>query len=457
MRFSAFLAATSLFAAAALAGELKVGAAAVVITPPLGSAMAGYYSPRHATGVHDDLLASALVIEQDGSKAAMVVCDLLTMPRSIVLEARERIQKETGIAGDRVMISATHTHTGPVLPTGSSRDVALEGDTPELSQYVHDLPRLIAQAVSEANTKLAPARVSAATGMEEHVSFNRRYFMADGTVGWNPGKLNPKIVKPAGPIDPQVPVVYFDSPQGVPIATYVNFALHPDTTGGTLLSSDYPGALRPLLARIKGPEMLTIFSNGTCGDINHINVNTRELQSGVGEAQRIGTILAGEVLKTYAKLKPVTTASPQAASRVLELPLPVVTDEDVAKARKAAVTFGKNAPPFLERVNAYKVLDVAARQGKPLEAQVQVIALGNDLAWVALPGEIFVELGLEIKKASPFKETILVELADGSVGYVPTKRAYSEGNYEPTSARCAAGSGEQIAQCAIELLKQVHE
>jgi len=108
-------------------------------------------------------------------------------------------------------------------------------------------------------------------------------------------------------------------------------------------------------------------------------------------------------------------------------------------------------------VNAYKVLDVHARGGKPLEAEVQVIALGQDLAFVALPGEIFTELGLHVKQNSPFRHTIIAELSDGSVGYVPTKRAFTEGNYEPTSARCAPGSGEMIADAAVRLLKQVHE
>src|SRR5688572_32776554 len=97
-------------------------------------------------------------------------------------------------------------------------------------------------------------------------------------------------------------------------------------------------------------------------------------------------------------------------------------------------------PKFLDRVKAFKVLDVAAREGKPLEVEVQIIALGNELAWVSLPGEVFVELGLAIKKRSPFKQTMLAELANGSIGYIPDRRAYAEGAYEPISARCAPGS-----------------
>src|SRR5829696_879505 len=99
------------------AGELRVGAAAVVITPEMGAAMAGYYSPRAAEGVHDDLYAKALVFEQDGRKAALVSCDLISMPHQVAAEARKLIgQQVQGLTPERVMISATHTHTGPVLP-----------------------------------------------------------------------------------------------------------------------------------------------------------------------------------------------------------------------------------------------------------------------------------------------------------------------------------------------------
>src|SRR5687767_1548005 len=102
------LAALSCFAA-----ELRVGRAAVKITPPAGIPMAGYYSIRLAEGVHDELYAKALVFEKDGVKAALVACDLVGIDRSIVEQARKAIEAGTGIRGDQVMISATHSHTGP--------------------------------------------------------------------------------------------------------------------------------------------------------------------------------------------------------------------------------------------------------------------------------------------------------------------------------------------------------
>lgn len=436
--------------------ELRVGTAAVKITPPAGMPMAGYYYHRGAEGVHDDLWAKALVLEKDGARAALVACDLGSLPRSIVEEARKLAQARTGIAGERVMISATHTHTGPVLAGRTARDDMAAAMMEVARNYVAALPGLIAESVERASGALAPARVSAGEGREESLAFNRRYFMKDGSVGWNPGKLNPNIVRPAGPIDPEVPVVYFESPEGGPLATYVNYAMHLDTVGGQQFSADYPYTLATLLAKVKGPAMLTVFTIGAAGNVNHIDVSTKRPQKGHQEAARIGTVLAGEVLKTYTRLEPAAGAL-EARSEIVKLALAEFNPEELAKARQVAALYGKpNAAPFLDLVQAFKVIDVAGRNGQPIEAEVQVISLGRDLAWVALPGEVFVELGLKIKRASPFLHTIVVELANGSVGYVPNRKAYAEGAYEVVSARCAAGSGEMLVEAAERLLKELH-
>src|SRR5215213_3807653 len=255
--------------APALAAELKVGAAAVVITPPAGTPLAGYYSERGSKTVLDDIYAKAIVLELGDTKAALVVCDLISLPRHTVTEARRQVEAATGIPAAHVMLSATHTHTGPVLNRESALD-ELVGATSDLGRrYTEKLPELIAKSVTEANKKLAPARASAALVKEEGVSFNRRFHMRDGTVSWNPAKRNPDIVRPAGPIDPDVGVVYFDTPKNAPVATYVNFAMHPDTVGGEGVSADYPGVLAKLLGEYRGPDMVTVFANGCCGNINH--------------------------------------------------------------------------------------------------------------------------------------------------------------------------------------------
>ena len=457
MRFLPSLALTIAFALPALAGPLTVGAAAADVTPPRGCPMAGYYSVRGAEGTHDPLLAKALVLEKDGMKVALVSLDLISTTRGLVEETRKLIEKETGIPGQNVMISATHSHTGPVLWDGSPRADVL-GGSQIARDYIKDLPGKIAGAVKKADAARKPAKVSFASGQEEGLAFNRRFHMEDGSVGWNPGKKNPKIVRPAGPTDPSVPVVYFETmdkaPQ--PIATYVNFAMHLDTVGGLYYSADYPCALNKSLREVKGDDMVTLFTTGTCGDINHINVANDKPQKGYGEAARIGTRLAGEVLRTFDKLKPAAEGPLRVSSTMVELALPAVTPDEVAAAKLIAADVQvakKPAPKFLDQVQAFKALDVATRLGKPLSVEVQVISLGDDLAWVSLPGEIFVELGLQIKQGSPFKQTMIAELANGSIGYVPNRVAYPQGNYEVISARCAAGSGERLVDEALKQLR----
>ncbi len=447
---------TLLAAAAARAGELRAGAAAVVITPPLGTPLAGYYSARGAEGALDDLHSKALVLEHDGVKAAIVVCDLISLPRRTVVDARKLVEQQTDIPASHVLICATHTHTGPVVTRASARD-QLDGGASDLGvRYTEGLPELIARSVAEANKKLTPVRAAAAAGREEHLSFNRRFHMTDGSVGWNPPKRSPQIVRPAGPIDPEVGVLSLDTPQGRPVATVVNFAMHPDTTGGTKISADYPGVLSRLLAEYRGPEMLTLFANGCCGNLNHRDVQWADRQSSPAEAKRIGTVLAGDVCRTYPQLRPLTSGPLQVRSEIVKLPLPPVSADDVAQAREVIRRVNDPKTKFLEKVKAYQVLDVAARQGRPQEVEVQVITLGDQVAWVSLPGEIFVELGLAIKKGSRFPHTMIAELANGSIGYIPDRPAYAQGNYEVVSARCAEGSGELLVEAALRLLGELH-
>lgn len=433
---------------------LRAGAASVVITPPKGTPLAGYYHARGASEVLDDLYAKALVLECGGERVALVCCDLITLPRHTVLAARGLIEKETGIPAGHVMLSATHTHTGPALVRDSSRDQLDGAASDPVRRYTLGLPAALARCVAQAHARLAPARISAARGSEAGMSFNRRFWMKDGTVGWNPGKNNPQIVRPAGPIDPAVGLIEIASPDGKASAVYVNFAMHPDTTGGTAISADYPGVLARRLAEFYGDDLVTLFANGCCGNINHLNVAWSAGQTRPAEARRLGTILAGAVLKSCMDLKPVEAQSLRTASRSVKLPLPKITAEDIAEARRLAAD---PRSKFMEKVKAFKVLDVVAQAGKPLEVEVQVIALGNQVAWVSLPGEIFVEIGLDIQRASPFRYTMIAELANGSIGYVPNRSAYAEGNYEVVSARCGEGSGEMLVAAAVELLRQLQK
>ena len=150
----------------------------------------------------------------------------------------------------------------------------------------------------------------------------------------------PAIVRPAGPVDPAVPVVIAETPAGRPLATYVNFAMHLDTVGGFKFSADYAFTLGRILGAAQSPDMVTLFTIGCAGDINHVNVATKDPQKGPAEAARIGTVLAGEVLKVSTRAMPVATDAPRSAATTVALDLPPIDAADVEKAR-ALIEIGR--------------------------------------------------------------------------------------------------------------------
>lgn len=440
LRFACALLAGVFFAAIPAAAQtLRAGAAQVRITPSDPQPLAGYFRERLSTGVHDDLWAKALVLDDGAHRYAMIACDLIWVPAAVVAKARALVQEQTGIPAGHVFISATHTHTAP--------EVA--------GAFAGWLPGRIAAAASAAAQALQPARVAVAAGEEPSLVFNRRFFMTDGTVGWNPGKRNPRIIRPAGPVDPRVSVVTVDAESGAPIATLVNYALHLDTVGGTELSADYPYTLSRLVSGARGGGV-TIFTIGCAGNVNHIDVSDARPQSGHGEAARIGTVLAGQVIRTLAALEPAEQPQLRMARTVLSLPVTPHRPEDVAWSRSIAARWDRGEKlPFLDIVKARRILDLESRNNAPCQAEVQVIAAADNIAWVGLPGEIFVELGLDIQRASPFRHTIVVSLANGSLGYFPNQKGWKEGNYEAVTARCAESGGERLVEAALRLLKEL--
>jgi len=445
---------------AASPDEVRVGVASVDITPPVGIPMAGYYHARGADGVLDALYAKAMVLESGGASVALVTLDIISVTRGVTDQARAAVEKTAGIGANHVLISATHAHTGPELADRGKRSGDMGGQSQLAVEYTEALPTKIAESVRLARERLQPAKLAAAKGQCEGLTFNRRYFMRDGQVGWNPGKMNPDIVRPAGPNDPEVGLFYVmpdgsDDPRRA-VATYVNFAMHPDTCGGSKISADWPGALSRVLAAYHGTNHLTLVGNGTCGNLNHLDFGWSWPQNTGAEGHRIGTILGAAVFEAYKSLQPVSPGPVHAKAATVELALPEVTPAQVEEARQTlAVTKDDRGANFMKQVRAYRALDVAGREGRPYQAEVQVIAAGPDVAWVGLPGEVFVELGLAIKKRSPFRFTFVVELANECIGYIPDRRSYAEGNYEPESARCAAGSGERLVEAALKLLGEL--
>jgi hypothetical protein len=215
------------------------------------------------------------------------------------------------------------------------------------------------------------------------------------------------------------------------------------------ISADYPGALAQALAPVRGG--LVVYGNGCCGNINHRNIAWADPQKGPGETVRLAHILAGAVCAALPRLADASVESVRVRHEIVR----AITVSEAERTQARETVRRIRDAKFLEQVKTFQVLDVLARNGEPWEVEVQVIALGNDIAFVSLPGEIFVELGLEIKKRSPFAHTHLIELANGAIGYIPNRSAYPEGAYEVLNARCAAGSGEQLAETAVKLLREL--
>jgi hypothetical protein len=418
---------------------LKIGLGEATITPFFDTPLAGYYYPRMPVGVHDNLHAKALVLDNGSTQVVLVACDLVRVPREAVEAARSKIQAKFGIPPDHVLISAAHSHTGPVM-------------TPEYTQM---LGRWIADSVETAMHSKVDASLYRASAMEPTLPHNRRYLMKDGTVETNPGFLNPNVVKPVGPIDPRVAVLFATGPDGRPLMTWVNYALHQDTVGGDWISADFAYFLGRTLAKFEGPDMLTIFTIGAAGDINHWDLSKPGPQRGFPVADRIGTILGADVVKAYENLEPVSPRPIRAASQMLDLPLQKVTPQQVAEAKQIMAS---PPPPHvdftLRRVNARKVVTISEHPSGVLPVEIQVVSVGP-VAFVGIPGELFVQLGLEIQKESPFPDTVIVELANQDLGYIPTRLAFKQGGYEPTSCVLEPGGGEKITETAIAMLKRL--
>jgi neutral ceramidase len=456
MRWAASLAAIVIWGAAAQDVPLQVGLAEIDITPPVGYRMDGYFYERLNTGQRDPLKAKALVLQQGATRTALVVCDLLGMPLSMSSEVRELAAQRTGIPAANIAITATHTHTGPLFAGERARvfseQAAAKFGTDPLAavKYPETLRDKLVEVIAAASARLSPAAMEFVQAEEDRVSFNRRFHLKDGTVRFNPGILNPEIVRAAGPIDPDLPFVLFTKDKK-PVGSLSVFAMHLDTVGGTAYSADYPAFLSNELRAEFGEEFISVFGTGTCGDINHIDVSGRRRLT----ARLIGQQLGISILSARTRL-PLDRPALAVTSARLSLPLRSVSEEQASSAKSNMPKVGTNDLPFLAQVETVTTLDLI-RRGPTLNAEVQVFRLHPDVAVVLLPGEVFADLGLAIKRRSPFKHTLVIELSNDNPAYIPTETAFKEGSYETVNSRIAPGGGERLVEAAVHLLNDLAE
>ncbi|MCK9265451.1 neutral/alkaline non-lysosomal ceramidase N-terminal domain-containing protein [bacterium] len=429
---------------------IKAGFGTVDITPPLGSALQGYFGPRESELIHDPLFANSMVIDDGNQRICLISCDLISLNKEVSDKTRTLLKKRFSIPENNVIICGTHTHTGPVM-----RLSILPGwENAIAEEWMSMLPSYLCSATTHAINSLDTTKVVWMKGKEESISFNRRFLMKDGTFQTNPGRGNPDVVKPVGPIDPDVGIVAFGEDYLNIRGLVVNFALHLDTIGGNNISADFPGVLRQTVRKFIGEDTGIVYTSGAMGDVNHTNVKEKSKERKYFEfAQRIGTVLGAEVIKNIFKMENFKSEAKVNAGRTLvKLPLKKYNDESLEKARKSVLQgYGLHNLEYLSGLGILR----AEQLGKD-EVTTEIVALSiGEVAFVSIPGEYFVELGLHIKKNSPFPYTFIVELGLDNLGYIAHSQAYDQQGYEPVSSPVARGSGEILAEKAIQLLKSI--
>jgi len=429
---------------------LQAGAAQVCITPPVGAYLAGYFHARVAESVRDDLFAHALVLRLGSDAVALVSCDLISVEQSWLMAAKEQIRARTGIPPECVLICATHTHTGP--------EVRLGRLWPVDEAWLERLSGAIADAVAAADENHFEARLHPARGSEDGLSYNRLFRMKDGTELFGRGAPG-QAIAPAGAIDPEVTVLKVSDGEGRLRALVVNHALHVDVIGGggaRFLSADWPGEMARAVSAIYGEDVVTLFLNGCCGDINHVPHNPTALpRGGPAKSIQLGRAFAGIAMNAAEKAEPVPVEAIGATLEHLEIPFYA---REAMMAAYIDSLRAKESPSDSERYTI-KAFDEWPNDGRIAQVPVQAMRVG-DVAFVGLPGEIFHAHGLEIKKWSPAAFTFIAELANDWFGYVPTTDQAERGAYGARpilSRRLSSDAGRRMTDAAGVMLWRLWE
>jgi len=388
------------------------------------------------------------------------------------------VTESTGIPAANVVVAATHSHTAPHYYRSLYLHLDGKESIPERAKYVEKLIAGTADAIAKAHSKAAPVSLSAGKATQETpVAFCRRFVMRDGSVRTWANYQNPDVLRAAAPIDPKVTLLKIASPDGKELRGVVsNFALHLDTVGGLQWSADYPFFIEKKIRAARRADAVSIFTAGCCGDINHVNPRSKKrnktdfIGGSLGETidSHLGKLTKLEqaslrVRSTRVKL-PLQDSAPGDLDRAVELLEKVAKKEKIdfydhvwAKNRILIDNYRNGSPTVpAEKYASWGLSRAWSKIGDALPVEVHAICLGRDLAIVCLPGEVFVELGLQIQQGSPFRTTIVVELANAAeTQYIPTRGAYAQGGYEVTNTTLKPGGGEMLVEAALGLLRDI--
>lgn len=465
--FLALSAAVRLSSAAADAPRLfRAGAATSNITPDLTVVLDG---PIMQIGpgkhVHDELHARCLVLDDGATQIAFAICDTTMISSDVVERAKRLVQTATGLPPERVLISATHTHSSP-------RTVDL-GLGEANRRYAEFFAQRIADGIQRANHQLAPAKIGWGSGQKPEFVSNRRWFVKPekavaSPFGGPPEKvaMNPDraaVDRPAGPVDPEVFVVSLQHADGRPLAVLANYGMH--YAGGVpagQISADYFGAFADRIQQLIGadrrdPPFVGLMANGTCGDVNSADLSKPPRpQPPYARVREIADGVAQEVLRVVRGIRHLDWVPLAARTVVLDL---CVRRPDAARLAWAQKLAGGAGPAQrLPRPAIYARETLELEKYPPtVPITLQAFRVG-ELGIGAAPNEVFAETGLAIKRQSPFKSTFTIELANGYGGYLPTPEQHGWGGYETWAARSSfleVGAEPKIRAGILELLRKL--
>ena len=404
--------------------------------------MPGGFNANLATTAHDPLNARALVLDDGKTQVVWVVIDNLGVPKKVVAEAKELAAKATGIPVEHMLVSGTHTHSG-VNPA----DEPSAADAKAVA-YRQVMLEGISQAIIRAHASLRPAAVGAAARPLTHEVFNRRWYLKPGKMPPNPFgeydqvKMNPGtspdvLDRPAGPTDPDISVLSVVDAKRKPLALFANYSLH--YVGGTpagQVSADYYGEFARLMpSRLgAGEGFVAAMSNGTSGDINNVpflvgrppRAPFEQIRIVAGEAADV----AWQAVRDIPKHQNNVVLGVR--QRLVTLKYRKPTKEQLLYAQAILAIKDKEAIARLPRLAqdyAARTLSAANRPEETVDVILQTIRVG-DAVLCAVPFETFAETGLELKQKSPFGRTIVIGIANGKHGYLPTPRHHELGGYE---------------------------
>ena len=419
--------------------NLKVGFSRVNVTPALGIGISGYFIPRIADGVLDDLYANAVAFECGERRAVMICVDNCGFKQEIHEIYRAKIAETTNIPKESVFISCTHTHTGPITLITSNSEM--------VQDYIKFLGQKICDAAVLALADLKDAKMGYGVGQAPGIAFVRRFRMKDGSIKTNPGVDNPDIVAPIGDVDESVNVLRFDR-EGAETVVVVTFGCHPDVVGGCKISADWPGFVRTTVEQAID-NTKCVFFNGAEGDINHVNVHPTggflndmfmdfdDVARGYGHARYMGRVVAGGVLQAYDKVKYADVDEIVAINKVMNVPSNKPTPEQMPEARRIKQLHDEgrdNELPYsgmMVTTVVAEALRMVRLENAPdaFDMTLSGIKIGP-VAFVGIPGEPFLGISKGIKENAPFELVMPVCTANGYEGYFPMRDSYDEGGYE---------------------------